>query len=297
MVRRVEIQLAGIFVTFLALFFIAPSSFSSDVPNLKSLTPDEAFEKGRTYYVQEKFEKAKQCFQHCLDQEPKNSEYMCWMAQTIAFQLGEKAKQGASKLTLIPKGRTIWDLYETAVEINPKSERARIGYAILLRDLPSLLGGDIEKSEKLLKSVIEDNPGNIFAFHHLGQLYIKKKDNPIQGIRYLKQVLEIEDKRELTEEEKKRISGSYNALGKAFIEMGNIKVAINYLEQAVKRDPDNVVDMLALADAYVKLENKDEAKKTLRDAVAIIEQRNYKRFKDDVRKLAEKLNLSSELNL
>ncbi len=257
---------------------------------------ESVFTKGEELYYQEKFDQAKPYFEKSLELEPNNAETMCWLAQTIANILEERAKKGASRFSMISEGEYMWELFRKAVELDPKSERARIGNAVMLRDVPAMFGGNVDEAERILLEVVSENPENVIALHHLGTLYVRKKNEPAKGIHYLREVIRIERQGELNREERMRIPHSYNALGAAFMNHYNKpEVAVEYLEKSVELDPDNVPDLLDLVHAYEAVGKTEQAKKTLRTAVELINRNDHILFKDEAKKAAQKLNMSREL--
>lgn len=259
---------------------------------------EDAFQQGVDLFLDEQYDEAQDVFRQCAERDPKNAEYLCWQAQAKAFGLGERAKRGASVFSLISDGRAVRDLYEKAIEIDPGNERARIGHAVILRDIPGWLGGDLAEAEELLRSVVRDNPNNFYAYHHLGTLYIRKKEKPEEGLDYLQQALQTADGQTLTAEEKLKLAGTYHALGKTYLEELREPVkALPYLEKSRALQPDNVVMLLDLAEAYRAFNMTAKAKDTLRGANDIIKSRDYSHFRDDLVKAAKKLDMRKELGL
>jgi tetratricopeptide (TPR) repeat protein len=277
--------------------FISPSIYA-DSPEMSGLQLSEIFQRGQELYLKQNFTQAETLFRQCVDKEPKNAEYICWLAQSMSYALAEQAMRGASKLALMPIGRTIRDLYFEAVKIDPRSERARLGYAILMRDIPGWLGGDIEKAETTLKKLLEENPHNIFAFHHLGNLYIRNRKEYEKGIEFLKNGLEEAKKRSLTPEEKLFIANTYHALGKVYQEnLEDSEKAIPYLKESLAIDEFSVVTRLDLIEAYRSFGQEEEAREVLRTVAEIVRKNKYNRFKRDIELAAKRLKMNKELGL
>ncbi|MBI1389863.1 MAG: tetratricopeptide repeat protein [bacterium] len=269
-------------------------AFSKDAA-AATMPIDAAFEKAKDLFLNEKFKEAEETFRRCLEAQPKNAEIMSWLAQSIAFVLGEQAKQGASRLSLLPLGQDVRSLYSRAMEIDPNSERARIGYALILRDLPGILGGDVDKAEAILTKVLEQDPENILACHHLGNLYIRKKDEVQKGLHFLKRALEVAENKELTREDKFYLGGTWHAIGKTYLEnLEEPETALPYLKKSVEMDPNDANPFLDLAEAYRQTGQEDLARQTLRDCIKFCKDRKYKFFYSDVKKLARKLGIEDE---
>jgi len=293
-----------LYAIFFSILFIAnlPSPSYADAAKITTPVNDfavtDVFKKGKDFYLARNYKEAEPLFRQCVKWEPQNAEYLSWLAQTIAFLLADQAMKGASNLTLLPEARKVRELYQEAIDADPKNERARIGYAIILRDIPGLLGGSVKKAESILKGVIKDNPDNIFAYHHLGTLYIRKKNDCQKGLEYLKKVIAISQKKELTPEEKLRLGSTYHALGKTYLEeLNDASQAIPYLEKAAQMDEDSVVAFLDLAEAYRIEKQIAKAKDCLLKAVKISAEHDYKRFDGDIKSSAKKLNMKKELGL
>lgn len=291
----------GIFtLCLLSIFFIIPQGANADSPNSKPLSNIESsnstFKRGIEYYLDKQYEKAELIFRQCVRTEPKNAEYMCWLAQTMGFLLAEQAMQGVSNLTLLPDGRRVKNLYQEAMKADPHNERARIGYAIILRDIPAILGGSVDKAEKLLKSVLDDNPNNIFAYHHLGTLYIRKRHELQKGMDYLEKVISIAEAKQLTVEEKLKLDNTYHALGKTYLdELRKPEKAIPYFEKAVDLDGASVVELIDLSNAYFMKDHVSKAKDCLQKAAQIVKKNKYKHFSSQLNELAEKMNTEVDL--
>ncbi len=263
-----------------------------------TLDAEEIFQRGKEFYLEHKFDQAKILFQQCVNQEPKNAEYLCWLAQSMSYALAEQAKQGASKLTMMPEGKMIRNLFTKAVEIAPSNERARLGYAILLRDIPGWLGGDLEEAEKILKELLKENPHNIFAYHHLGNLYIRKEENFKKGIQYLMDGIKEAESRTLASEEQMFLDNMYHAVGKAYLEsLEKSEEALPYLEKSFAINSTSVVTMIDLIQAYRNLGRKEKAGEILHKAAEIVKDRKYKRFKKDIELAAKRLDMEKEINL
>ena len=260
------------------------------------LSADDLFAKAKDSYCNQHFAEAENLFKQCVDQVPDNAEYKCWLAQSTAFIMAEQAMKGVSSLSLIPTGRTIQQLYKDAIAVNPKSERARIGYATLLRDIPGWLGGDVDKAESLLQEVIKENPQNLFALHNLGTLYIRKRKDTQKGLDYLQKAVALEKSKQLNAEEKMKLSNSYHAIGKTYLdELKDPNNALIYFEKSNELDSVNIVTLLDLVTVYKDLKQEDKAKDVLRKAYSIYKENNYKHFTDDIKRSARKLGMSKEI--
>jgi len=285
----------GGFILVSALFV---SSVHSDLPLLSTLSLDDAFQKGQELFLEEKFTEAEKVFSHCSDRGPKNADYLCWQAKSIAYELRERILKGASKISLLSKGRAVRKLYYKAVEVDPTHERALIGQAIILRDVPRVLGGNAKKAEQIFKGVIERDPKSIFGHHFLGTFYIRNRKDYELGIEYLKKAIEIGKTMDLNVEETYNHANSYHAIGKTLLqELDKPAEAVPYLKKSLKIDPDVIAPWIHLAEACRLTNQPDKAKEALRRAATSHKEHGYKYFKKDIVRVAKKLKIKKELNL
>lgn len=259
----------------------------------------EWFDEAMKAFLDENYPKAAELFEQSLDKDPNNVDILCWLAKSEAYELGERAKRGASRLSLLPQGRRVQNLYTRAYEMDPDNLSARLGYAVLLRDIPDgLLGGDVDKAEEILKSILEEDPTYVLAYHHLGNLYIRKRGQIDFGIHFLRRALEIAESKELTLEEQEYLGNTYHALGKALLEeTSDAEAAIPFLEKSSEMDPSNIVTLIDLTAAYKQLNRDEDARKTLAKAVELAKERDYRYFYRDLRQTARALGMSREINL
>lgn len=244
------------------------------------------------------YDEAEKNFREILKKNPKDAEVMAWLAQTLAYKMGEQAKKGASKLSLISDGSEVKTLYTKAYEIDPKNERACLGYAILLRDLPGLLGGDLDKAEEILMGLIKENPEKVLAYHHLGNLYIRKKEDYQKGMHFLKRALEVAKEKDLTDEEAFYLNHTYHSIGKTYLEdLDEPQQALDYITKALELKPEFPLAMLDLTETYRQLDQLDKAKSELFKVFAYCKEHKYKMFYSDIKKSARQLKVSEQIDL
>ncbi|MBD3265905.1 hypothetical protein GF373_04490 [bacterium] len=283
---------------FFCLFALFVSPLAAEEVVLKSISIKDSFSKGVDRYLEQKYNKSVEYFRHCVNLEPDNAEYRCWLAQSMAYLLAERAKKGESKFSLIGDGKRVRDLYEKALELNPQSERARHGYGIILRDVPFLFGGNVNKARDMFESVLEENPDNTFVLHSLGLLHIRKKKEYKQGLEYLLKVIDIKKNRELTQEEKLNLANTYHAIGKTYFEhLDNPEKALDYMLKSYYQDPQSAVTLIDLVEIYQALGREAEAKSKLMEALQIVRKNQYKRFAGDVKDAARDLDMDIDLDL
>ena len=277
-------------------FFLPEKTTYADTILPTDLKPEEAFRRGVEQYIERHFSDAENLFRVCVQAEPKNSEYLCWLAQSTAFTLAERAMRGASNLTLLPEGKAIRNLYTQAIENDPKSERARVGYAVLLRDIPGWLGGNPEKAVAMLQEVLKENPKNIFAMHNLGTYYINQAKDYQRGVEYLDRAVQESQKRTLTPEEQMKLANTYHALGVTYRDhLDSAEKAAQSFEKSLEINPDSVVTLLDLVKTYRQIGRLEPARESLRKAATIIKENRYKRYQRDLTLEAKKLKMGNEL--
>ncbi|WP_236050081.1 tetratricopeptide repeat protein [Hymenobacter negativus] len=118
-----------------------------------------------------------------------------------------------------------------------------------------LLGG---KARELYAKVLRDQPGNLDAKTNLGMAYMAS-DNPVQGVTYLREVLEADPRNE-----------------KALYNMGILAVQSNQYDKAVKRfqdlvkvNPKNVNGQFYLGVTLARTGAKEEAKQAFLTAKSL----------------------------
>lgn len=285
---------------FLALLAVSPAMANEGSPGASSsgASLDSEMARGQELFFGEQFEQAEAVFQKCYDQNPQSADATSWLAKVKAYRLGERAKRGESKLSLIGPGREVQQLYTKAYELDPDNPRAQIGYAILLRDVPGMLGGDLDKAESILEGLLQKDPTNVLACHHLGNLYIRKKDNIERGLYFLKRAVEVSQMKEMTPEEAFYINRTYHAIGETYLEEKEEPAeAVEYLKQALELDNQHANAMIDLAEAYRQLDQEAEAREALKVAARFCKENEYKFFYSDLRNTARKLDMEKEINL
>ncbi|MDP8244527.1 MAG: tetratricopeptide repeat protein [Candidatus Hinthialibacter antarcticus] len=261
-------------------------------------TSDNKIERAQKLFFSDQYEEAEKIFRESLAASPDDAEIMAWLAQTLAYKMGEQAKRGASKLSLISDGAELKSLYTKAYKLDPTNERAQLGYAILLRDLPGLLGGDLDQAENILSDLIEANPEKVLAYHHLGNLYIRKKEDYQKGLHFLKRALTVAKEKELTDEEAYYLNHTYHSIGKTYLEeLDEPKQALDYITKALELKPEFPLAMLDLTETYRQLDQIENAKSELFKAVAYCKEHKYKMYYSDIKKSARQLNVSKDIDL
>ena len=281
-----------------ASVLVSPCLTQGKEAHAAGFTSDNKIERAQKLFFSDQYEEAEKIFRDSLAANPDDAETMAWLAQTLAYKMGEQAKRGASKLSLISDGAELKSLYTKAYKLDPKNERAMLGYAILLRDLPGLLGGDLDEAETILSNLIEENPEKVLAYHHLGNLYIRKKEDYQKGLHFLKRALEIAKEKELTDEESFYLNHTYHSIGKTYLEeLDEPQQALDYISKALELKPEFPLAMLDLTEAYRQLDQLDQAKSLLFKTVAYCKEHKYKMYYSDIKKSARQLKVSSEIDL
>jgi tetratricopeptide (TPR) repeat protein len=282
----------------LFIFLLSIKTGVSEEVVIRSVSADDSFSKAQELYFQQEFYKAEPLFEECMKLEPRNADYRCWLAQCKAFIMADKAMKGDSKFSLIPLGKSIRELYKDALEVDPNCERAKIGYSTLLRDIPGWLGGSVSQAEEMLTGVLKENPTNIFALHNMGTLLVRKRKEYEKGLDYLEKAIEQEKARELNLEEQRKLSNTYNAIGKTYLEeLDNPEKAQTYFERSYALFPKDIVTMLDLIEVYRETKQKEKAKDFLFKALDFAKTNEYQYFYNDIKRAAKKLGVKEEISL
>lgn len=253
------------------------------------------YEKAKDQVYQFQFEEAEELFTICVKREPKNVDYICWLAQTKGFIIDDQHRRGKSALALWDEGSDIFDLYNKALEIDPKTQVARIGQALKLRLMPWVLGGSDTKAEEMYKQICVDYPESIFPVHELGILYIKEKKDPKKALEYFLRVEKMVAGREMTESEQFWIPRTYHQIGHIYLEhLKQPKKALSYLEKACANNENYVEFGIDLAKAYQQTGEHEKAVNALNKSAELYEQLHHKKFKREIIEIAKKLNLPKD---
>ena len=181
-------------------------------------------------------------------------------------------------------------LYKEALEIDPENQRAKLGYALILRDSPSWLGGNDQKAEEILKGILSQTPDNVFALHYMGTLYIRNRKDVETGLNYLHGALDVQRQRDLNREETLMAANTYYAIGDVYLNhFKDPSTAVPYFEKAAGIDPESPHILLDLAKAYQKSSRNDNAFYTLQKAAQLIHNKRYTALYDELAMLSEKI--------
>ncbi len=253
------------------------------------------FERGKDALFDFQLKHAEELFSLCVKREPKNVNYICWLAQTKGFLVDDQHRQGKSDLALFNDCREVFGLYEKALELDPTTERARLGEAVRLRLTPWIMGGNDEKAEQILNQLAKDFPKSIFPLHELGILYFKEKDDYKTALKYYLQTLELAESKPLSEAEKFWLPRTYHQVGHIYLnKMDQPKTAIPYLEKAFSNDKNYVEFGLDLAEAYRKTNQEEKAIEVLERSAQTYYQNEHKKFKNKLLKIARQLDLNQD---
>lgn len=161
-------------------------------------------------------------------------------------------------------------LLETAVESFPDHERIRYYLGSLYDRV-----GNLEKSLYHMEAILKDHPENVDALNYVGYTWTS------QGIR-------LDDAEQLL---RKAISLSpdngyvRDSWGWYLFTRGRISEAVVHLEKAVHLKPDEAVILEHLADAYLKMNLREKAMRTYKDAVAVADPMSRRKIQDKIETL------------
>ncbi len=144
------------------------------------------------------------------------------------------------------------DIFEKGLKIRDDSSlHNNIGYTYMQL-------GDFEKAKASFEKAIELNPSFSTSIYHLGEIYAAEERFD-QAEEYLKKAIAI----------KSDIEEYYFKLGEILEKVGRYEEIISFLEELVKKHPNNRVLINALGGAYFDLFDYENAAKNFRRAIKI----------------------------
>lgn len=125
-----------------------------------------------------------------------------------------------------------------------KSAKIYFSRAIVLEKL-----NKIELAIADLKTALKQNPKNPIVLNYLGYLLIDLKQQPAQGLEYIKQAVRLDP----------TSASSLDSLGWAYIKLGEHETGLSLLEKAYSITPQDGVITGHLGDAYLFANRNEEA--------------------------------------
>jgi tetratricopeptide (TPR) repeat protein len=221
------------------------------------------------YYKTGEYEMANQHSKRVVKKEPEN--YRPYMISGAVY-LDEghlSAAQREFHLATLLDPDSISPIYFIALtdEASGKIDEALDKYERILSENPLLIDvarqyrnllvkeGRCDDAMLFFKDATESNPENAHNFHHLGELYLVKKEYKL-AIDTFNRAISIDPK----------MISSYMSLSKIFIKMDQRESAIETLKDVIAVDPYYVQGAMALAQLYLSAGDKINALSVLESA-------------------------------
>lgn len=142
--------------------------------------------------------------------------------------------------------------------------------------------GDIPQAEQWLEQILDEFPEEIGTHNDLGYLWVDQSKNLQRGLRMIGKAVAAEPEN----------MAYRDSLGWAYYQLGDYQNAVTQIEKAVElaEEPDSVV-LDHLANAYLKLDRKQDAIKTWQQAADLFQaEKEHDKEKSIRKKLTELTN-------
>lgn len=183
--------------------------------------PDAHYEMGRLLltYDPPRYDEAIEHLDYAVDKEPGNSDFHLWLGRAYGIKMEH------SNLLAAALG-PVWKLkgsFEKAVELDPKSQSARVDLFQFYLFAPELVGGGRDAAMEQIKALARQDPSSPLL--HTAQAIIAIKDGDLSTA-----VIEFERVAQLWPE---RAGQTYFQLAFIFLAEGNYAKAESYLRRAL----------------------------------------------------------------
>ena len=229
-------------------------------------TADDHYLRASAYYLSHRLPEADRESEAALDLAPENPQILVLRTRLLqrAGNQDEALQMAQKAMTLAPD----WDqpyylagvssyfirLYEDAekdlaraVELNPKSARARFVQSIALANL-----GKLDDAETSLRRAIALQPKNARLYCHLGIL-LERRSRDAEAEQYFRKAIQLQPEYGL----------SHYELGKLLASSKHLRLAAQQLEQAIRCDPGLSAAYYQLGRIYTKLGEPEKSEHTL----------------------------------
>lgn len=217
----------------------------------RSPSPSIHFERGFKEFIKRDYAKAIHHFEAWVNAEPRNPDALCWLAKALSYHCNNRYQAGESRLSMADEGKRIGRLYEQALEIDPNHPKALLGHAIFLRSIPSVFGGNHQKSRTIFEQLLERTPNDPFVLHAYA-IQLEEDNEPERAIEILRKIVETPNIGMRDPELKLKLSQCYFHLGRMLWEYNkDAETARRYLTIDVEKWPFMVEAYLLLAEIAV----------------------------------------------
>ena len=214
------------------------------IPNKSA---DEFQLAGQCHFMQGDYRQAGEAFEKALALAPENSELHRWMGSVY----GRRAETG-NVFTAPGNARKARQYFEQAVELDPNNREAVANLFEYYLEAPGMLGGGIDKAERLVKRITTLDPP---AGHH-AQAQLERKQR-----RYAAAEEQLRRAAELAP----RQVGRLIDLAKFLSDRGRVKESDEKFTEAERLSPNSPQLLFARAETYI------QQKRNLNDARQLLE--------------------------
>lgn len=201
------------------------------------------FKRGFLYYLQGEYENSLEDYNAIVDKESSNTAAHC-MLGLIYSKLDQSLKSIKE--------------FNRALEIDPEFTRAYLGRAAVQKNR-----GKYNNALKDLDHAIELDPENPRCYIYAASVHLKMK-NFDESLENYRKAIEISP--DLKDEIEKLISNVYFEAGLYHADEIEYPDAIRYFKKFLKENPDNPNAYFHIGEAYMNMENFEEARKNLEKA-------------------------------
>lgn len=203
--------------------------------------PDIYYYLGQIAFQKDQFDAAIDYAEKAIGLNERQAAYHELLGQA----LGLKAQQaGAIKGAMLL--RKVKSAFQTALELDPKSLRAREGLFMIFLFTPPIAGGDINKAMELLEKIKTQNR----AHGHLAQAMIHLKNNELKAAEQ-----EFEKAIETDDHDREILMRT----GRFFLQGKNVHKARQIADLYIKNFPEDPRGYLLLGEAYLDDEQLEQA--------------------------------------
>lgn len=202
----------------------------------------ESYTRGLDAFFACRYEEARELFAHVVEDDPSSFNALLRLGD-IAFNEEDLIKAR--------------DYYMKAKEIKPRSIEVLLSMEKVFEAQQKW-----QEALKYLDSVLEIDDENVEILHKKRGIYERDRQwEELVEVQYKILKCKLSDEEE--QEEQKKLPGYKYELGCHYLETNNTEKAVKTLKSAIKTDKDFTSAYIALAEAYLKEGNTDEAQEIL----------------------------------
>lgn len=211
----------------------------------QSENPDIYYYLGQIAFQKDQFDAAIEFAEKAIKLNDQQAAYH----ELLGEALGLKAQQaGAIKGAMLL--RKVKSAFQTALDLDPQSRRAKEGLFMIYLFTPSVAGGDVNKAMELLEEIKTQNP----AHGHVAKAMVYLKNNELQAAEqeFEKAIAEGESDREIL-----------MRTGRFFLQRKNFEKVVEIADLYIKNFPEDPRGYMLKGEAYLNSEQLEQALKWL----------------------------------